>query len=141
MCIGDRYRIGEALFEVSQPRVTCYRVGLRMDEPRMAALLVSHGRPGFYLRVLEEGPVCAGDEIVKIADGPERMTVAEINALLYLPGHRREDLQRALRIPALSPAGRGRFAPCWINLRMVGWCRQCRALCREWPASCLARLP
>jgi len=109
VCIGDRYRIGEALFEVSQPRVTCYRVGLRMDEPRMAALLVSHGRPGFYLRVLEEGLVGAGDEIVKIADGPERMSVAEINALLYLPGHRREDLQRALRIPALSPGWQGSF--------------------------------
>src|ERR1700735_3910095 len=68
VCIGDRYRIGGALFEVTQPRVTCYRVGIRMDEPRMAALLVSHGRPGFYLRVLEEGLVGAGDEIVKIAD-------------------------------------------------------------------------
>jgi ferredoxin-NADP reductase/MOSC domain-containing protein YiiM len=109
VCIGDRYRIGEALFEVTQPRVTCYRLGMRMDEPRMAALLVSHGRPGFYLRVLEEGLVGAGDEIVKIADGPERMTVAEINALLYLPGHRREDLQRALRIPALSPGWQGSF--------------------------------
>jgi ferredoxin-NADP reductase/MOSC domain-containing protein YiiM len=109
VCIGDRYRIGEALFEVSQPRVTCYRVGLRMDEPRMAALLVSRGRPGFYLRVLEEGLVGAGDEIVKIADGPERMTVAEIDALLYLPGHRREELQRALRIPALSPGWQGSF--------------------------------
>ena len=109
VCIGDRYRIGEALFEVSQPRVTCYRLGLRMDEPRMAALLVSHGRPGFYLRVLEEGLVGAGDEIVKVADGPERMSVAEINALLYLPGHRREDLQRALRIPALSPGWQGSF--------------------------------
>jgi ferredoxin-NADP reductase len=97
------------LFEITQPRVTCYRVGLRMDEPRMAALLVSHGRPGFYLRVLEEGLVGAGDEIVKITDGPERMTVAEINALLYLPGHRREDLQRALRIPALSPGWQGSF--------------------------------
>ena len=85
VCIGDRYRIGDALFEVTQPRVTCYRVGMRMDEPRMAALLVSHGRPGFYLRVLEEGLIGAGDEIVKIADGPERMTVAEIDALLYLP--------------------------------------------------------
>jgi len=102
VCIGDRYRIGEALFEVSQPRVTCYRVGMRMDEPRMAALLVSHGRPGFYMRVLQEGLVGAGDDIVKVAGGPERMSVAEINALLYLPGHRREDLQRALRIPALS---------------------------------------
>ena len=80
-----------------------------MDEPRMAALLVSHGRPGFYLRVLEEGLVGAGDEIVKIADGPERMTVADINALLYLRGHRREDLQRALRIPALSPGWQGSF--------------------------------
>src|SRR5580698_3861156 len=109
VCIGDRYRIGEALFEVSQPRVTCYRIGMRMDEPRMAALLVSHGRPGFYLRVLEEGLVGAGDEIIKISDGPERMSVAEINALLYLPGHRREDLQRALRIPALSPGWQGSF--------------------------------
>jgi MOSC domain-containing protein YiiM len=109
VCIGDRYRIGEALLEVSQPRVTCYRIGLRMDEPRMAALLVAHGRPGFYLRVLEEGLVGAGDEIVKIADGAERMTVAEINALLYLPGHRPEDLQRALRIPALSPGWQGSF--------------------------------
>jgi ferredoxin-NADP reductase/MOSC domain-containing protein YiiM len=109
VCIGDRYRIGDALFEVTQPRVTCYRVGMRMDEPRMAALLVSHGRPGFYLRVLEEGLVGAGDEIVKIADGPEGMTVTEIDALLYLPGHRREDLQRALRIPALSPGWQGSF--------------------------------
>jgi len=109
VCIGDRYRIGDAMFEVTQPRVTCYRVGLRMDEPRMAALLVAHGRPGFYLRVLEEGLVGAGDEIVKIADGAERMTVTAIDALLYLPGHRREDLQRALRIPALSPGWQGSF--------------------------------
>ena len=55
VCIGDQYRIGSALFEVTQPRVTCYRVGIRMNEPRMAALLTGHGRPGFYFRVLEEG--------------------------------------------------------------------------------------
>jgi ferredoxin-NADP reductase/MOSC domain-containing protein YiiM/ferredoxin len=102
VCIGDRYRIGTALFEISQPRVTCYRVGIRMDEPQMAMKLVAHHRPGFYLRVLEEGEVGASDEIVKIADGPERMTVAEVDALLYLRGHTREQLDRALRIPALS---------------------------------------
>src|SRR3954469_17722018 len=84
VCIGDQYRIGSALFEVSQPRVTCYRVGIRMDEPQMAAPLTSSGRPGFYLRVLEEGEVGAGDPIVPIARGPERMTVAEVSALLYL---------------------------------------------------------
>jgi ferredoxin-NADP reductase/MOSC domain-containing protein YiiM len=103
VCIGDRYRIGDAVFEVTQPRVTCYRVGLRLDEPRMAALLVSHRRPGFYLRVITEGEVQAGQEIVKLESGPEQVTVAEIDALLYLPGHPRTTLQRALRIPALSP--------------------------------------
>ncbi|HEX4597217.1 MAG TPA: MOSC domain-containing protein [Burkholderiaceae bacterium] len=107
--VGDRYRIGSALFEVTQPRVTCYRVGIRMDEARMASLLVSHGRPGFYLRVLQEGEVGAGDEVERVLDGAERMTVAQINALLYLPGHGREDLQRALRIPALSPGWKGSF--------------------------------
>jgi len=69
----------------------------------MAALLVSHHRPGFYMRILTEGLVQAGDEIVKISSGPEEMTVAEIDALLYLPGHDRPQLERALRIPALSP--------------------------------------
>jgi ferredoxin-NADP reductase/MOSC domain-containing protein YiiM/ferredoxin len=101
--IGDRYRIGAALFEVTQPRVTCYRVGMRMGDPRMPALLVQHHRPGFYLRVLREGVVRAGDEIVKVADGPEPLTVAETDALLYLPGHPRERIEQALRIPALSP--------------------------------------
>ncbi len=109
VCIGDRYRIGSALFEVTQPRVTCYRLGIRMAEPAMAALLVSHHRPGFYFRVLEEGEVGAGDEIVKVADGPGRMTVADIDALLYLPNPSREQLERALRVPALSEGWKGSF--------------------------------
>ena len=109
VCIGDRYRIGSALFEVTQPRVTCYRVGIRLNEPRMPALLTSSGRPGFYLRVLEEGEVGAGDEIVKVGEAKERMTVAEINALLYSPDHARDRLERALRIEALSPGWRGSF--------------------------------
>jgi ferredoxin-NADP reductase/MOSC domain-containing protein YiiM len=109
VCIGDRYRIGTAVFEVTQPRVTCYRVGIRMDDPRIPALLVSHHRPGFYFRVLQEGDVEAGDEIVKLATGPEELTVADADALLYLPGHTRQGLLRALRIPALSPGWQGSF--------------------------------
>ena len=109
VCIGDHYRIGSALFEVTQPRVTCYRVGMRMNEPQMAALLVSHHRPGFYFRVLQEGEVEAGDEIVKVADGPEQMTVAEMDGILYLAQRSREQLERALRIPALSPGWQASF--------------------------------
>lgn len=109
VCIGDRYRIGKALFEVTQPRVTCYRVGIRVDEPAMPTLLVAHHRPGFYFRVLKEGPVQAGDEIIKVADGPEQLTVAEIDALLYLPHKSRALIERALRIPALSEGWQASF--------------------------------
>ena len=109
VCIGDRYRIGEAVFEVTQPRVTCYRVGIRMNDAQMPALLVSHHRPGFYFRVLREGAVQAGDEIVQLASGQQAMTVAEIDALLYLPGHPRQRVLRALRIPALPDGWRASF--------------------------------
>src|SRR5690348_11799435 len=109
VCIGDRYQIGGALFEVTQPRVTCYRVGIRMNEPRMPSLLVSHHRPGFYFRVLREGAVRAGDGIVQVAAGPEAMTVAEVDGLLYLPGRSRERVQTALRIPALPEGWKASF--------------------------------
>jgi ferredoxin-NADP reductase/MOSC domain-containing protein YiiM/ferredoxin len=103
VCIGDRYRIGGAVFEVTQPRVTCWRLGIRMGNDQMPALVVAHRRPGFYFRVIEEGEIGAGDAIEKIADGPERMSVAEIDQLLYSAQHPVDALQRAVRISALSP--------------------------------------
>lgn len=109
VCVGDRYRIGEAEFEVTQPRVTCYRVGLRMSVPTMPALLVAHHRPGFYLRVITEGRVQAGDEIVRTRRGPHEMTVAEIDALLYLPDRDAARLRDAVDIPALSPGWQQSF--------------------------------
>ena len=98
VCIGDRYQIGSAIFEVTQPRVTCYRVGIRMNDPRIPALLVSHHRPGFYFRVLEEGEVQAGDGIIKLSSGPEHMTVADVDALALPP--------RA-HAPSASPSPQG----------------------------------
>jgi ferredoxin-NADP reductase/MOSC domain-containing protein YiiM len=109
VCVGDRFRIGSAVFEVTQPRVTCYKVGIRLDEPRMPALLTGRGRPGFYLRVLEEGDVGAGDAIQKVADGPGRLSVREVSDLLYLPGHSTKKLERALALRALSPGWRASF--------------------------------
>jgi ferredoxin-NADP reductase/MOSC domain-containing protein YiiM len=109
VCIGDRYRIGEAEFEVTQPRVTCYRVGMRMGEPELPALLVSHHRPGFYMRVITEGRIQAGDRIVKTRGGPGALSVADTDALLYLPGRDRTKLRAAVRIPALSPGWQQSF--------------------------------
>jgi ferredoxin-NADP reductase/MOSC domain-containing protein YiiM/ferredoxin len=102
VCIGDHFRIGGAVVEVSQPRDTCYRVGIRLNHPEIAALLVAHHRPGFYFRVIREGEIGAGDHVEKLSDGPERMTVAEIDDLLYSAEHKLESLRRAVRIPALS---------------------------------------
>src|SRR5262249_11494889 len=108
VCIGDRYRIGEAEFEVTQPRVTCYRVGLRFGEPELPALLVSHRRPGFYMRVIREGHVEAGDEIVRTTTGSD-VSVADTDVLLYLPGRDLAKLHRAVQIPALGPGWRQSF--------------------------------
>ncbi|MDT0401251.1 MOSC and FAD-binding oxidoreductase domain-containing protein [Streptomyces edwardsiae] len=109
VCIGDRYAIGEAEFEVTQPRVTCYRVGMRVGEPELPALLVSHHRPGFYMRVIREGHIQAGDPITKTRTGPGPLSVADADALLYLPHRDPDELRLALSIPALSPGWRNSF--------------------------------
>jgi ferredoxin-NADP reductase/MOSC domain-containing protein YiiM len=138
VCIGDRYRIGEAEFEVTQPRVTCYRVGLRLGEPELPSLLVSHHRPGFYMRVIREGHIQAGDKIVKSESVPGAVTVADTDALLYLPHKDQAKLRLALEIPALSPGWQESFremrkqseagaaaappapaAPAWPGFRML----------------------
>jgi ferredoxin-NADP reductase/MOSC domain-containing protein YiiM len=109
VCIGDRYRIGTAEFEVTQPRVTCFRVGIRLGEPSMPSLLVAHRRPGFYMRVITEGAIQAGDLITKTAAGPRRVSVAAADALLYLPGRDLALMREALDVPALSPGWQGSF--------------------------------
>jgi ferredoxin-NADP reductase/MOSC domain-containing protein YiiM len=135
VCIGDRFRIGEAEFEVSQPRVTCFRAGMRIGHPEMASLLVAHHRPGFYLRVITEGRVAAGDGVVRTARGPGEVSVADIDALLYLPDPDRVKLRRAVDVPALSAGWRGSLqemldtagkprppghkAPAWVGFKSL----------------------
>ena len=109
VCIGNRYQIAEAEFEVTQPRVTCFRVGMRLGEPELPALMVSHHRPGFYMRVIREGRIQAGDPIVKTKSGPGGLTVTDTDALLYLPGKDQAKLRAAVDIPALSPGWQGSF--------------------------------
>jgi ferredoxin-NADP reductase/MOSC domain-containing protein YiiM len=127
VCIGDRYRIGDAEFEVTQPRVTCFRVGMRLGVPEMPNLLVSQHRPGFYLRVITEGLVQAGDDIVLTRRGRHQLSVADVDALLYLPGHDMDLLHKAVDVPALSPGWQQSFrdmlsAPTQLPVRTSpGW--------------------
>ena len=109
VCIGDRYRIGDAEFEVTQPRVTCFRVGLRLNEPQMPNLLVSQHRPGFYFRVITEGQVRAGDDIVQTRRGRHELSVADVDALLYLPNRDIDQLRKIVDVPALSPGWQQSF--------------------------------
>lgn len=109
VCIGDRFRVGTVILEVTQPRVTCYKVGFSVGVPEMPALLVRHKRPGFYCRVIEEGDIEAGDEIVRLSGGEGGMTIVEVDGLLYSDAHPVEGLRKALSIAALSAGWKGSF--------------------------------
>jgi ferredoxin-NADP reductase/MOSC domain-containing protein YiiM/ferredoxin len=117
VCVGDRYRIGTVLFEVTQPRVTCYRLGLRMEQADMPSLVVAHRRPGFYMRVLEQGEIGAGDEISCVSKGTEAFSIADVDTLLYRAGRSADDLTRALRIPALSEGWKQSFGDLLKDLK------------------------
>jgi len=109
VCIGDHYQIGTAIFEVSQPRVTCHKLAVRLSQSDMPNLLVRHGRPGFYMRVIREGEIGAGDAISKVKDGTPNLTVAIANNLLYTSDHPSQLLELAINTKALSPGWRESF--------------------------------
>lgn len=107
--VGDVFRVGGALVEVTQPRVPCYKLGIKMGLPRFVKTFLASCRVGFYLRVLEEGEVDAGDGFEYVRTETERMTVREICHLLYFDIKDLDGARKALRIRALSPGWRQSF--------------------------------
>ena len=107
--VGDVFRVGAALVEVTQPRVPCYKLGIKMDLRGFEKTFLASGRVGFYLRVLEEGVVGIGDVLDRVRSDPERMTVRDICRLLYFDPENLEGARKALRIRALSPGWRQSF--------------------------------
>jgi MOSC domain-containing protein YiiM len=107
--IGDVFRVGGALVEVTQPRVPCYKLGLKMGLKGFEKTFLASCRVGFYLRVLEEGEVGVGDSLHRVRTDPERITVREMCHLLYFDPENLEGARRALRIRALSPGWRQSF--------------------------------
>jgi MOSC domain-containing protein YiiM len=107
--VGDVFSIGSARVEVTQPRVPCYRLGIKMDDPRFPKMFLRSCRVGFYFRVLREGEVGAGDAIERVQPDPQGMTVRDICHLYYFDPDNVEDCKRAVRIKALSPGWREAF--------------------------------
>lgn len=107
--IGDVFRVGDALFEVAQPRTPCFKLGIKMGMPRFPKTFLASGRVGFYLRVLKEGEVGAGDAFERVEECPEGISVRQMSRLLFFEPENLEGAKRALRIRALSPGWRSSF--------------------------------
>ncbi len=107
--VGDVFRVGTALVEVTQPRVPCFKLAMKMERPDFLKVFMPSERVGFYFRVLEEGDVGAGDVVERVKVDPEQMTVREMFHLLYFAKQNLEGARKALRIPAMSPGWRGSF--------------------------------
>jgi len=108
--VGDRFKIGSALFEVTQPRVPCYKLAIKMGEEGFYNQILSSGRLGFYFRVIEVGEVGAGDIIEKVSEDPVEMSINEVNSLLYYNKDDFSRIEKAIKIKALSPGWRTSFA-------------------------------
>lgn len=110
VCIGDVFRIGGAVIQVSQPRVPCYKLADKLGVPGFEKTFLRANRCGFYARALEEGTVEAGDPVTQLERDPAGLTVAEVNAALYLDRGDRAIAERALQIESLSPEWRSKFS-------------------------------
>jgi MOSC domain-containing protein YiiM len=102
ICIGDRLRIGSAELIVSQPRVPCFKLGIRFEDPRMVRRFLVAGRSGYYLRIAIEGEVSAGDEVEVLSRDSARLPVAEISRLFVGGRHDQAGLRRALGVDSLA---------------------------------------
>lgn len=106
--VGNVYRVGEALLQVTQPRVPCFKLGIRMDDPTFVKRFMKAERTGWYTRMVEAGSIGAGDGIRLEQEDPQQMSVRDINHLLYFE----QDAmlaEKALTIEALSPGWKGSF--------------------------------
>lgn len=101
--LGDVFRVGGAKVQISEPRAPCAKLALKMGLPQFPKRFLASERVGFYLRVLSEGEVGAGDAIERIEADPERMTVRQFVHLAYFDEGNLEGVRRALRIRALPP--------------------------------------
>ena len=107
--IGDRFRIGSAEVAVSQPRLPCFKLGLRFGRDDMLKRFLASGRLGFYFRVVLEGEIAAGDEVLPIERAKDSLAVSEITRLYARDKDDLEGLKRMVRVAALPDDWRDFF--------------------------------
>ena len=105
VCIGDRFAIGSALLEVSQPRIPCHKLAMRHERADLPKHFLASGRSGFYFRIARAGEVGAGDAIERVAPDPQRLSVADVQTLARAEGDP-ELMRRAVEHPALAEVWR-----------------------------------
>ena len=110
VAIGDLFRVGGAVVEVTQPRAPCFKLALKMGMPEFPKRFLASGRTGYYLRVREEGEIGAGDAIERLTAGTGGMTVLRIGRLRFFDHDDLEGVAAAAALPALSPGWRQWFA-------------------------------
>ena len=107
--IGDRFRIGSAEFVVTQPRMPCFKLGIRFGRADMVKRFLHSGRNGFYFAVAKEGEVATGDSIERIASDENGVTIAEIVELYTADAAKQDLLQRVSELAALPESWRAYF--------------------------------
>jgi MOSC domain-containing protein YiiM len=110
VCVGDVFRIGEAMVQVSQPRMPCAKLAGKNGAKMLPKLMVNVGYTGFYMRVLSEGLVAAGDSFNLFQAHPERITIAEVNSIIYEKSYDVALIKRLAELPEFSVIGRSLFA-------------------------------
>jgi MOSC domain-containing protein YiiM len=104
--IGDEFRVGTARLVVTQPRLPCFKLGIRFGDPGIVKSFVRAGKPGIYFAVMEEGEVAAGDPIERLAEDQNRITVTEMFRLVLDHNADPAELRRLLDVPSLAAVWR-----------------------------------
>jgi MOSC domain-containing protein YiiM len=107
--IGDRFKINECILQVSQPRIPCYKIGIKMNSREFPKMFSQSGLLGSYLRVIEDGDITAGDEIQKIHHEENSMSLKDIANLLFVDIKNVELMKKALNINALTEEIKEKF--------------------------------
>jgi MOSC domain-containing protein YiiM len=110
VCVGDHYQIGTAILQVTQPRTPCFKLAHKFARPQFIKEFLECGKSGFYLRVIQEGELEAGDEVILLQRNPNQVTVRGLLGLTDLNEINRELAARAVTIDAIPPSWREEVA-------------------------------